>query len=155
MSSEATSTAPAIVVGGGDFEVEGLEHLLSPPQLTPNRRVRGASLSATPLSTEHLSASPSNILTQSSSLPSSPASSVAGDDEDGHRSDVSHDNEPRPDRGEVLAEVWAQLGLLVGLERVKDQCRDVEKKVEALKKLNLDPRKERFHIMFLGNPGTG
>lgn len=59
------------------------------------------------------------------------------------------------DRQKMLEDVFTQLDLLVGLPHVKDQFREIKKRIEAYKKQGVNLRRERFHIKFLGNPGTG
>lgn len=44
---------------------------------------------------------------------------------------------------------------LVGLEGVKEQVLDIKAKIETLQRQGGDMSRERFHISFLGNPGTG
>jgi hypothetical protein len=81
-----------------------------------------------------------------------PASTSARDDDLASQDENSED---LPDRELVKASVWADLEGLVGLQKVKDQFHDLEKRVEASRKQGMDLTQERFHIKFLGNPGTG
>ncbi|KAJ4309602.1 hypothetical protein N0V84_011415 [Fusarium piperis] len=81
-----------------------------------------------------------------------PASTSTGGD------DIASQNgnkEALPDRELVKASVWADLEGLVGLQKVKDQFHDLEKRVDASRKQGVNLAQERFHIKFLGNPGTG
>lgn len=47
------------------------------------------------------------------------------------------------------------LMVLVGLEKVKEQVLGIRDKVEVYKKQGADIKKERFNVIFQGNPGTG
>lgn len=58
-------------------------------------------------------------------------------------------------RQEMIDDVFAQLDQLVGLAHVKEQFEQIKKKIETYQKQGVDLRRERFHIKFLGNPGTG
>ena len=42
-----------------------------------------------------------------------------------------------------------------GLEEVKHQFLDIKSKVDVCKNQERDLKKERFNIVFQGNPGTG
>ncbi|KAK0214978.1 P-loop containing nucleoside triphosphate hydrolase protein [Armillaria fumosa] len=44
---------------------------------------------------------------------------------------------------------------MVGLEAVKEQILRIKAKIDVSKRQNTDVSKERFNIVFLGNPGTG
>ncbi|PBK99914.1 P-loop containing nucleoside triphosphate hydrolase protein [Armillaria gallica] len=44
---------------------------------------------------------------------------------------------------------------MVGLEAVKKQILSIKAKIDVSKRQNTDMSKERFNIVFLGNPGTG
>lgn len=52
-------------------------------------------------------------------------------------------------------EIIDQIMALVGLEKVKRQVLAIKDKVEICKKQETDLKKERFNIIFQGNPGTG
>jgi hypothetical protein len=55
----------------------------------------------------------------------------------------------------MKASVFVELDKLIGLGKVKEQFRDIEKRIEAYKNQGVKVERERFHIKFLGNPGTG
>jgi hypothetical protein len=42
-----------------------------------------------------------------------------------------------------------------GLEEIKRQFLDIKTKVSICEKQGQDPKRERFNIVFQGNPGTG
>lgn len=44
---------------------------------------------------------------------------------------------------------------LVGLERVKEQVLNIRDKVKVYRKQAVNMEKERFNVIFQGNPGTG
>jgi hypothetical protein len=81
-----------------------------------------------------------------------PASTSAADEDSDSKGKIQ---EELPDRDTIKASVWASLEGLVGLQKVKDQFHDLDKKVEASLKQGVNLNQERFHIKFLGNPGTG
>lgn len=58
-------------------------------------------------------------------------------------------------RQQMIADVFIQLDQLVGLPHVKDQFLEIKKTIEAYQKQGVNLKRERFHIKFLGNPGTG
>lgn len=58
-------------------------------------------------------------------------------------------------RQQMIAEVFTQLDQLVGLTQVKGQFLEIKKTIETYQKQNVNLKRERFHIKFLGNPGTG
>ncbi|KAF1833156.1 P-loop containing nucleoside triphosphate hydrolase protein [Decorospora gaudefroyi] len=58
-------------------------------------------------------------------------------------------------RQQMIADIFTQLDQLVGLPHVKDQFQQIKKKIEAYQKQGVNLQRERFHIKFLGNPGTG
>lgn len=51
--------------------------------------------------------------------------------------------------------VWVSFEGLVGLQKVKDQFYDLDKKVEVFLKQGVNLNQERFYIKFLGNFGIG
>lgn len=55
----------------------------------------------------------------------------------------------------MKAAVFVEIEKLIGLSKVKEQFRDIEKRIEAYKNQGVKVERERFHIKFLGNPGTG
>ena len=44
---------------------------------------------------------------------------------------------------------------LIGLEDVKSQVLSIRASLEAAKRQDIDIIRERYHVSFLGNPGTG
>ena len=58
-------------------------------------------------------------------------------------------------RQQMIADVFTQLDQLVGLPHVKHQFLEIKKTIEAYQKQGVNLKRERFHIKFLGNPGTG
>lgn len=52
-------------------------------------------------------------------------------------------------------ELIDELMELVGLEKVKEQVLAIKDKVEVYEKQGTDIKKERFNVIFQGNPGTG
>ncbi|KAI5920093.1 hypothetical protein F4810DRAFT_448501 [Camillea tinctor] len=76
------------------------------------------------------------------------------DDESDESDDSdSDDEEDRPKRDYVA--VMDKLMKLKGLEEVKQTFLDILAKVEICKKQGRDLKKERFNVVFQGNPGTG
>lgn len=57
--------------------------------------------------------------------------------------------------GGAKNEAIDKLMALVGLEEVKRQVLAIRNKVEICKKQGADIKKERFNVIFQGNPGTG
>ncbi|KAE8444453.1 hypothetical protein EG329_000544 [Mollisiaceae sp. DMI_Dod_QoI] len=51
-------------------------------------------------------------------------------------------------------EVARGLERLVGLEQIKDQFRKISSQVEISKNQGIDPTRDRFNVIFQGNPGT-
>ncbi|KAI1472028.1 P-loop containing nucleoside triphosphate hydrolase protein [Daldinia caldariorum] len=81
--------------------------------------------------------------------PEEPTSDDEGSSDDGESSD--DDDSLRPDCIAILDELMK----LEGLEEVKQMFLDILTKVEICKKQGRDLKKERFNIVFQGNPGTG
>lgn len=79
--------------------------------------------------------------------------------EDSTASSVKDDDEvvvmSQADLDRMKVAVFAELDKLIGLEKVKEQFRDIEKRIDAYKNQGVKVERERFHIKFLGNPGTG
>lgn len=59
------------------------------------------------------------------------------------------------DRQDLVVDVDLQLSRLVGLKDVKEQFSRIKKTITAWQKQGVNFERERFHINFLGNPGTG
>jgi hypothetical protein len=120
-----------------------------PPSTPPGIVLTGASDSLSPLDNE--------ILRQVSPAPSSAGITVVG--EGSAVCSVKDENETeecfQEDRDAIKAEVFAELDKLIGLGQVKEQFRDIEKRIEAYQKQGVNLNRERFHVKFLGNPGTG
>jgi hypothetical protein len=57
---------------------------------------------------------------------------------------------------EIQSEAMEELMALVGLDHVKQQFLSIWAKVQVLKKQGImDKGIERYHVIMLGNPGTG
>lgn len=88
--------------------------------------------------------------------PSSRASDLSDETVIGSASDLEDSHgQKAPSPEDVEKRVWSELDTLIGLEHVKDQFRDIKRKVGTYQKQSVNLRKERFHVKFLGNPGTG
>jgi hypothetical protein len=58
-------------------------------------------------------------------------------------------------RRQMVEDVFAQLDQMVGMDTVKRHFREIATRIEVWRKQGVDLRRKRFHMMFLGNPGTG
>ncbi|KAL1614404.1 hypothetical protein SLS56_012107 [Neofusicoccum ribis] len=63
--------------------------------------------------------------------------------------------ESQEDPEEALNAVIAETNSLLGLREVKEHFLDLRDSVQLHRVQGADPRQERFHIIFQGNPGTG
>jgi AAA+ superfamily predicted ATPase len=61
----------------------------------------------------------------------------------------------RKNQGDESNKALDELMELVGLEEVKEKLCAIQAKVNIYKKQGIDPKNERFNIVFQGNPGTG
>jgi len=81
------------------------------------------------------------------STPPETASSVSSEDESIQWSDE--------EKQQMVKDVFAQLDQMVGMEKVKEHFREIATRIEVWRKQGINLRRKRFHMMFLGNPGTG
>jgi hypothetical protein len=58
-------------------------------------------------------------------------------------------------RRRMVEDVFAQLDQMVGMDKVKEHFREIATRIEVWRRQGIDLRRKRFHMMFLGNPGTG
>src|SRR5277367_2670162 len=61
----------------------------------------------------------------------------------------------RKNQDDESNEALDELMKLVGLEEVKEKLCAIQAKVTVCRKQRIDPKNERFNIVFQGNPGTG
>jgi len=121
--------------------------LTEPP--IPTIELRAATFNETSKTTAELEPSPSPV-------PSSPGltacenSSTIGS-EDG----IEYEELDDQQREKMIADIFSQLDQLVGLAHVKAQFREIKERIETYQKQSVNLQRERFHIKFLGNPGTG
>lgn len=90
-----------------------------------------------------------------SSQGTSPATSLSDDQQEQGESDASMGRVNRRKRETAKEKILSQVKGLVGLKDVKEQFDNIENCVRVCCLQGTNPRTERWHAVFQGNPGTG